>query len=89
MDANKLHKMLKPLPSDFDEFIRERFQGAWTGYVGIYTPEPQFMEETYPEKMLYCTHCQTYMPTDIKLSGKYNADTNPQDICIKRLQGND
>ena len=82
MDAKKLHKMLKPLPSDFDEFIRERFQGAWTGYVGTYTPEPQFMEETYPEKMLYCTHCQTYMPTDIKLGGKYNADTNPRKVTV-------
>lgn len=82
MDAEKLHKMIKPLPSDFDEFIRERFQGAWTGYVGTYTPEPQFLEETKPEKMLYCTHCQTYMPTDIKLGGKYNADTNPRKVTI-------
>ena len=82
MDAEKLHEMLKPLPNDFDAFIRERFQGAWTGYVGTYCPEPQFMEETYPEKMLYCTHCQTYMPTNIKLGGKYNADTNPRRVTI-------
>ena len=50
MDAEKLHKMLKPLPNDFDEFIKNNFQGAWTGYVGMYCPEPQFMEDTYPEK---------------------------------------
>jgi len=75
MDVDKLHEMLKPLPVDFDEFIREHFQGAWTGYVGMYCPEPQFTEETYPEKMLYCTHCRTYMPTDIKV--KKNTYSNP------------
>ena len=77
MDAKKLHKMIKPLPNDFDDFVRGCFQGAWVGYVGTVCPEPQFMEETKPEKMLYCSQCHTYMPTDIKLSGKYNADTNP------------
>ena len=79
MDAEKLHEMLKPLPNDFDDFIRAgfRFSGAWTGYVGTYCPEPQFMEETKPEKMLYCTQCHTYTPTDIKLGGKYSGETNP------------
>ena len=79
MDADKLHEMLKPLPNDFDDFIRAgfRFSGAWTGYVGTYCPEPQFMEESKPEKMLYCTQCHTYTPTDIKLGGKYSGETNP------------
>ena len=79
MDAEKLHEMLKPLPNDFDDFIRAgfRFSGAWTGYVGTYCPEPQFMEEFKPEKMLYCTQCHTYTPTDIKLGGKYSGETNP------------
>ena len=79
MDAEKLHEMLKPLPNDFDDFIRAgfRFSGAWTGYVGTYCPEPQFMEEAKPEKMLYCTQCHTYTPTDIKLGGKYSGETNP------------
>ena len=79
MDAEKLHDMLKPLPNDFDDFIRAgfRFSGAWTGYVGTYCPEPQFMEEAKPEKMLYCTQCHTYTPTDIKLGGKYSGETNP------------
>ena len=79
MDADKLHEMLKPLPNDFDDFIRAgfRFSGAWTGYVGTYCPEPQFIEETKPEKMLYCTQCHTYTPTDIKLGGKYSGETNP------------
>lgn len=79
MDAEKLHEMLKPLPNDFDDFIRAgfRFSGAWTGYVGTYYPEAQFIEETKPEKMLYCTQCHTYTPTDIKLGGKYSGETNP------------
>ena len=79
MDAEKLHEMLKPLPNDFDDFIRAgfRFSGAWTGYIGTYCPEPQFMEEFKPEKMLYCTQCYTYTPTDIKLGGKYSGETNP------------
>lgn len=79
MDADKLHEMLKPLPNNFDDFIRAcfRFSGAWTGYVGTYCPEPQFIEETKPEKMLYCTQCHTYTPTDIKLGGKYSGKTNP------------
>lgn len=79
MDAEKLHEMLKPLPNDFDDFIRAgfRFSGAWTGYVGTYYPEAQFIEETKPEKMLYCTQCHTYTPTDIKLGGKYSGKTNP------------
>lgn len=79
MDAEKLHEMLKPLPNDFDDFIRAgfRFSGAWTGYVGTYYPEAQFIEEIKPEKMLYCTQCHTYTPTDIKLGGKYSGETNP------------
>ena len=73
MDPNKLHKMLKPLPNDFDDFLRNgfRFSGAWTGYVGTVYPEAQFMEEAKPEKMLYCTQCHTYTPTDIKLGSKH------------------
>ena len=86
MDADKLHKMLKPLPADFDEFIRERFQGAWTGYVGMYCPEPQFMEETYPEKMLYCSCCKTYTPTDIKLGGKMGTRYVNCPNCLEQLE---
>ena len=70
MDANELHGRLKPLPNDFDEFIRECFNGAWTGYVGTVYPEAQYIEEVKPEKMLYCSHCKQYFPTDIKVSGK-------------------
>ena len=79
MDPEKLHEMLKPLPNDFDDFIRAgfRFSGAWTGYVGTVYPETQFMEDAKPEKMLYCTQCHTYTPTDIKLGRKYSGDTNP------------
>lgn len=84
MDADKLHKMLKPLPNDFDDFLRNgfRFSGAWTGYVGTVYPEAQFMEEAKPEKMLYCTQCHTYTPTDIKLGSKYSGDTNPRRYTI-------
>lgn len=84
MDAEKLHKMLKPLPNDFDDFLRNgfRFSGAWTGYVGTVYPEAQFMEEAKPEKMLYCTQCHTYTPTDIKLGSKYSGDTNPRKYTI-------
>lgn len=85
MDPNKLHKMLKPLPNDFDEFIRTCFQGAWTGYVGIYYPEPQFVEYVKPEKMLYCSQCKTYIPTDIKISGKERIRNVCCPNCLERL----
>lgn len=85
MDPNKLHKMLKPLPNDFDEFIRTCFQGAWTGYVGIYYPEPQFVEDVKPEKMLYCSQCKTYIPTDIKIGGKERTRNVFCPNCLEQL----
>lgn len=85
MDADKLHKMLKPLPNDFDEFIRERFQGAWTGYIGMVYPDSQFIEEIPPEKMLYCTHCRQYFPTDIKISGRTKIRNYVCPNCLEML----
>ena len=70
MNANELHERLKPLPEDFDAFVRNSFEGAWVGYVGTVYQDPQFLEEIPAEKMLYCTCCKTYNPTDIKLGGK-------------------
>lgn len=70
MNANELHERLKPLPEDFDAFVRNSFEGAWVGYVGTVYQDPQFLEDIPAEKMLYCTCCKTYSPTDIKISGK-------------------
>ena len=86
MDADKLHKMLKPLPNDFDEFIRDNFEEAWIGYVGSVCPEPQFMEETKPEKMLYCSQCHTYTPTDINLGGKMRTRQAFCPHCLEQLE---
>lgn len=86
MDADKLHKMLKPLPNDFDEFIRDNFEEAWIGYVGTVCPEPQFMEETKPEKMLYCSQCHTYTPTDINLGGKMRTRQAFCPHCLEQLE---
>ena len=86
MDANELHKRLKPLPNDFDEFIRECFNGAWTGYVGTVYPEAQYIEEVKPEKMLYCSHCKQYFPTDIKVSGKERTLYTDCPNCLEMLR---
>ena len=86
MDAEKLHEMLKPLPNDFDAFIRNSFGGAWTGYVGTYYPEAQFIEDVKPEKMLYCTCCRTYTPTDISISGKNRIRNAECPNCREQLE---
>ena len=86
MDAEKLHEMLKPLPNDFDAFIRNSFGGAWTGYVGTYYPEAQFMEDVKPEKMLYCTCCRTYTPTDISISGRNRIRDAECPNCREQLE---
>ena len=53
MNANELHERLKPLPEDFDAFVRNSFEGAWVGYVGTVYQDPQFLEDI-PAENIHC-----------------------------------